>query len=144
MSQELQTAEEILEASSKVLSNIKAIEYEVYQTPNKKMGNSFPVINATVFQQKADVKSIGFDKAMIHASGNMTLQGKKTKFSFSYDGEEFLLKRNKNATLKRLKNPKKFVSPVLGQHMTMLRIRPFVKERPYDLPRLGGMAKNKV
>jgi len=142
--QELSTAQEIVAASSKACLSIQSIEYEVYQTSVK--GKPWwPVIKAKIFQERAEVKNIGFDKAMIYASGTMKLNGKNTEFSFSYDGDEVLLKRDKKATLNKLKQlQKRSVGSLLQQHMMMLRIRPFTQEPPYKMMFAGSSNVNHI
>jgi len=122
--------ENILQASKEACKKINSIEYEILQKAAKgKYGRA--VINAKITQQKADVKDIGFGKAMMKATGTIKERGVTEPFSFSYDGSQFLFQRGKSKVKKYTKPTKGIVAGLLQQNLFMLHIRHFSQEVPY-------------
>ncbi|MBV7268815.1 TlpA family protein disulfide reductase [Winogradskyella luteola] len=122
--------ENILQASGKVCKNLSSIEYEISQKPEKgKYG--FPTIKANITQQKADVKDIGFGKALIKVKGTIEEKGVSEPFSFSYDGSQFLFQRGESKVKRYTKPTRGIVMGLLQQYLFMLHIRPFSEETPY-------------
>jgi len=124
--------ENILQASKEACEKINSIEYEILQKGAKgKHGYGRPTINVNITQQKADVKDIGFGKAMMKATGTIKERGVTEPFSFSYDGSQFLFQRGKSKVRKYTKPTKGIVAGLLQQHLFMLHIRHFSQEIPY-------------
>jgi len=123
--------ENILQASKEACANINSIEYEIIQKAAKgKYGR--PYIKATIVQQKADVKNIGFERAMMKATGTIKERGVTKSFSFTYDGDNFLFEKGESGIKKYTKPTKSLVTGLLQQHLFMMHIRPLSEEPAYS------------
>ncbi|WP_298753964.1 TlpA disulfide reductase family protein [uncultured Psychroserpens sp.] len=137
-----ETAEEILEKSNEICKTISSIEYTIHQkgAPGK-FGYGMPKIEATIIQKKDScLDDIGFDKALIKATGIITENRNEKPFSFSYDGEDFMYQIGKKARQKSISGPTRNVTMgKLQQHLFMMRIFPFAEEDPYKM--ISGKGK---
>ncbi|GGI56724.1 TlpA family protein disulfide reductase [Winogradskyella haliclonae] len=130
------TAEDVLTKSIEKCKSISSIEYTINQKGvSGKYGYGQPKIKATIIQKKeASAIDIGFDKAFIKASGVITDNQKKTPFSFSYDGDNFMYNKG-NTRQKSVSDPtRKVTMGKLQQYLFMIRIFPFVEDEPYKMP----------
>ncbi len=128
--------EKILNISRGVCLSLKSIEYEVHQKPARgRSSKHWPFIKAKIYQQRADVKDVNFDKALIYAHGTMKLNRRESEFKFSYNGDKIELQRNKRQAVKRVNAVnRESTAAIFGQHLTMLRIRPYMEEKTYRSP----------
>lgn len=110
--------------------SIRSVEYTVHQK-NAKGRYGRPIIKATIFQQKADVRNVGFGNAMMKAFGTIKERGVVKKFAFSYDGDIFLFEKGESGIKKYTKPTRKTVMGILQQFLFMLHIRSLSEKQPY-------------
>ncbi len=114
----------------KACEQVESIEYTIHQK-NAKGKYGFPTIKATIFQQKANVKDVGFGNALMKATGTIKERGVLKTFAFSYDGKSFQFEKGKSGIKKYNKPARKTVMNLLQQYLFMLHIRPFSESKPY-------------
>ncbi|WP_299272570.1 TlpA disulfide reductase family protein [uncultured Psychroserpens sp.] len=136
-----ETAEEILEKSNEICKTISSIEYTIHQkgAPGK-FGYGMPKIEATIIQKKdSSLNDVGFDKALIKASGFIAEKKHKKPFSFSYNGDDFMYEIGKNVRQKTVSTPtRKVTMGKLQQHLFMMRVFPFTETDPFEMAMKSG------